>query len=152
MVLTLLRVVSPSTASERNWNTGWRTAQASASTAKPSPASANSALPAACSKRRSVPGETVAAAFMARSGRRSGLGGVVQRGAGQQAQAEAVVGDAGRAGGHGHQRVPGHARRGVHLEQEGLTVAGADHQVGAAPATAAERAVGLQHDALDLAL
>ena len=40
----------------------------------------------------------------------------------------------------------GHARRGVHLQQEGLAVAGADHQVGAAPAAAAERAVGLQRE------
>jgi hypothetical protein len=40
----------------------------------------------------------------------------------------------------------------VHLEQEGLAVAGADHHVGAAPAAAAERAVGGQRDALDLVL
>ena len=44
---------------------------------------------------------------------------------GQQLQAQLLVADAGGARRHRHQRMAGHAGRGVHLEQEGLAVAGA---------------------------
>ena len=46
----------------------------------------------------------------------------------------------------------GHAGRGVDLQQEGLAVAGTDHDVGPRPAAAAQRAESLDHDALDLGL
>jgi hypothetical protein len=50
--------------------------------------------------------------------------------------------DAGGAADIGTSECPVMPATGVHLQQEGLAVAGADHQVGTAPAAAAERAVG----------
>ena len=69
---------------------------------------------------------------------------------GQQQQAQLLVRDARGLGRHRHQRMPGHAGRGVHLQQERLAVGRAHHQVGAPPAAALERPIGRQHDALDL--
>ena len=74
---------------------------------------------------------------------------MVQRGACQNQQAQIGIFDAGGACRHGHQRVAGHARRGIDFEQEGHLVAGAQHDVDAAPAPAAQGAVGVQHLLLD---
>src|SRR5690606_27545622 len=153
MVLTLLRVTSPSMVMRCSAKTGWRIAQLPASTRTASAASTNSTLAVACISRTS-PGSSAAsrrerktaAAAMASMRRR------VERGSGEQLHAQLFVARARGLGRHRHQRMRGHARRGVELDQEGLAVARADHQVGATPAAAAERAIGGHGQSLHLAL
>src|SRR5262245_23363698 len=89
----------------------------------------------------------VAVTFMSLTSKGTGLSAMslfrtcvarVERRRSEHPQAEFFVRDARRARRHRDERMAGHARRCVHLQQERLAVAGADHQVGTAPATATE--------------
>ena len=113
---------------------GSRTAAGAPARAAPSPASSDRGDDARARRRsRSSGARRPAAASSSAGGRarrpcgqapgRGASAAGVERRAGEQLQAERLVADAGGARRHRHQRVRGHARRGVHLEQEGLAVA-----------------------------
>src|SRR6185295_14505894 len=69
----------------------------------------------------------------------------------QNPHAQVLVAQAHRARRHGHQRMVGHPRRGVDLEEEGPPLL-VEHQVDAPPALAAERAKRLHAQRLDFRL